>query len=42
MATDNVARLLETYEAFVAGELERIPEFSTRRASTARAVCFRG
>ena len=27
MATDNVARLLETYEAFVAGELERIPEF---------------
>lgn len=27
MSTENVARLLETYDAFVEGELERIPEF---------------
>ena len=27
MSADNVARLMETYDAFVAGDLERIPEF---------------
>jgi len=27
MSGDNVTRLLATYDAFVAGELERIPEF---------------
>lgn len=27
MSAENVARLLETYDAFVEGELERIPEF---------------
>ncbi len=27
MSSDNATRLLETYDAFVAGELERIPEF---------------
>jgi ketosteroid isomerase-like protein len=27
MAADDVTRLLDTYEAFVAGQLERIPEF---------------
>jgi ketosteroid isomerase-like protein len=27
MSTDNATRMLETYDAFVAGKLERIPEF---------------
>jgi ketosteroid isomerase-like protein len=27
MAEENIARLLETYDAFVEGQLERIPEF---------------
>ena len=27
MSNENVARLLETYDAFVEGQLERIPEF---------------
>jgi ketosteroid isomerase-like protein len=42
MATDNVARLLETYEAFVEGELERIPEFFHPEGSYRSSGVFPG